>query len=490
MERTRRWAGTGAAGALALAIAGLAGGPGALAGAAVAAPAEVIEPEEARERAQQQTTAEALAAYHQARRALNYRDYRRAADLFRVARAGTPGSQLAVDAAYWEAFSLYRLGGADSYRLALEVLEAQRHEASETGRDAEELYLRIRAELAVGGDPAAVAAITRSASYDGSADAGPATISVGGAPIPVSDALGGFPGGAPNCTPTAHTVRIAELNAKRRVRDALVLPELRNVLLMRDECSAPLRRQAVLLAAQTEASGVGSLLVDVARNDPDPAVRSEAVFWLSRVQGEDVARALAELLADARDPGVRERAAFALSRHESPIARTALRAVITDEAADVETRLQAIDWLAADVPARDPAFLADAYVSVRSTRVRARIIDAVGSAREPWAAAWLRARLLDASEAADNRKAALFRFGQTAEGVRELVEVLHALEDRELKEYAVFVIAQRPGWEASRALLDVAGTATDAELRRVAVFWLEQRRDPTARAALAELGSK
>jgi len=488
MDRTQAWKRAGAVAALALAMAGLAGAPGPLAAAEAAAAA--IGPREGGERALQQTTAEALAAYNQARRALNYRDYRRAADLFRVARDGAPGSQLAVDAAYWEAFSLYRLGGAESYRRALAVLEAQWHDASETGRDAGELYVRIRAELAVAGDPGAVAAITRSAAYEDPAEAGPATISVGGQPTPVSDALGGFPGGAPNCTPTEHTLRIAELNAKRRVRDALVLPELRNVLSMRDECSAPLRRQAVLLAAQTEASGVGSLLVDVARNDPDPAVRSEAVFWLSRVQGEDVARALAELLVDARDPGVRERAAFALSRHESPIARAALRGVVADEAADVETRLQAIDWLAADVPARDPEFLADTYTSVRSARVRARVIDAIGSAGEPWAAEWLRARSLDASEAADNRKAALFRFGQTADGVQDLVAVLHALGDPELQEYAVFVIAQRAGWEASRALLDVARTTTDGELRSVAVFWLEQRRDPTARAALAELRSR
>jgi HEAT repeat protein len=439
------------------------------------------------EAAVQQSSEEALAAYTQARRALNYRDFQRAADLFRLARDGAPGSQLAVDAAYWEAFSLYRVGDVQAYRRALDVLEAQRHQASETGRDAEALYVRIRTELAMSGDPGAVAAITGSAGYGESAASGPATISVGGQPTPVSDALGGFPGGAPSCAPTEHTLRIAELSAQRRLRDALVLPDLRAVLFTRDECSAPLRRQAVMLAAQTEAAGVGDLLIDVARNDPDPAVRSEAVFWLSRVRGEDVARALAELLADARDPGVRERAAFALSQHASPIARSALRAVVTDEHVGLETRLQAVGWLAADAPVRDPEFLADAYLRVHHDRVRARVIEAIGAAGEPWAAEWLRARVLEPTEKPEHRRAALFRLGQTPLSVPDLLDVLAALDDPDLREYAVFVIAQRAGWQASRALLELARDAGGADLRDVAVFWLEQRRDPTARAALAEL---
>jgi hypothetical protein len=71
--------------------------------------------------------------------------------------------------------------------------------------------------------------------------------------------------------------------------------------------------------------------------------------------------------------------------------------------------------------------------------------------------------------------------------VPDLLDVLAALDDPDLREYAVFVIAQRAGWQASRALLELARDAGGADLRDVAVFWLEQRRDPTARAALAEL---
>jgi hypothetical protein len=37
-------------------------------------------------------------------------------------------------------------------------------------------------------------------------------------------------------------------------------------------------------------------------------------------------------------------------------------------------------------------------------------------------------------------------------------------------------------------LLDLARETENPELRDLAVFWLEQRRDPTALAALADLG--
>ena len=436
----------------------------------------------------QQVAAPTRAAYQQGREALNFGDLRRAADLFAVARDGAPGSRFAADAAYWEAFALYRLGGAEDYRRALEVLEAQRGSDAETGRDTEELYVRIRAALAMSGDPGAVAAITRSAEPTDPAAAAPATITVGGRSISVTDALGGFPGGAPACARGEHGVRIAELAALRRVRDELALPVLRNVLALRDECSAPLRRQAVLLTAQTETEEVGPLLVDVARHDPDPGVRAEAVFWLSKVPGDEIARALSEVLTAARDPAVRERAAFALSRHDSPVARQALQRLVTEESAAVQARLQAVDLLAADVPARDPAFLADAYADLESARVRLRVIEAVGFAGEPWAADWLRARALDPEEPADSRKAALFRLGQASASVQDLVAVLRGLETEELRGHAVFVVAQRPGWEASRVLLDLARETENPELRDLAVFWLEQRRDPTALAALADLG--
>ncbi|MEN8374032.1 MAG: HEAT repeat domain-containing protein [Gemmatimonadota bacterium] len=438
-------------------------------------------------RALQQTSPEIMVLYRQAREALNVGNYRRAAALFRVAGEGALDARLAADAAYYEAFALYRLGGVDNYRRGLAVLEQQRVGAAAPGRDTEELYVRIRSALAMAGDPGAVAAINRAAAAGETTGAGPATITIAGRPVALSDALGGFPGGAPLCSPAEHPVRIAELNALRRLHDELALPVLRGVLTMRDECSAPLRRQAVFLTAQTEAAGVGPLLVDVARYDPDPTVRAEAVFWLSSVDDPAVATALAELLRDAIEPSVRERAAFALARHDSPVARSALRGVVLDASADESIRLRAVGWLAADVPARDPAFLAEAYPDIDNPRLRGRVIDAIGLAGDPWAAGWLRERALDVSEHADLRKSALFRYGRVGTDTRDLVEVFGALETSELREHGVFVIGQRPGWEASRALLDIAREARTPELRDMAIFWLNQRQDPTAREALAEL---
>lgn len=426
------------------------------------------------------------ASYMEAREALNGRDYARAALLFRNARLGAPSTRVATDAAYWEAFSLYRVGGVDAYRRALATLES----AAAAGRDADELYIRIRTELALSGDPAAVAAITRSASLGQRSGTGPATISVGGRHTPVSDELGGFPGGAPACAPSEHTLRLADLNALRRVRGELALPVLRAVLLSRDECSALLRRHAVLLTVQTGAEGVADLLIDVARRDPSPDVRAEAVFWLSEVSGDEVTAALVEFLHDARDPAVRERAAFSLARHDSPIANEAIRALVADDEAPAEMRIRAVEWLAADLPVRDPEHLVDAYPGVAEPRVRDSVIKAIATSGEPWATTWLRERVLDDNEPDEVRKVALFRLGQTDIVVEELLEVYAALDSEPLREHAVFVIGQRPGHDASNALLRAARSARSGAVRNAAVFWLEQRRDPAALEALVALGMR
>ncbi|MGH7699795.1 MAG: hypothetical protein ACREMJ_04645, partial [Gemmatimonadales bacterium] len=76
--------------------------------------------------------------YRAAREALNRNDYQRAAELFQRLHEGHPRATYAGDALYWEAFSRYRLGGADELRRARERLRQQgeRYAAAGTRRDA------------------------------------------------------------------------------------------------------------------------------------------------------------------------------------------------------------------------------------------------------------------------------------------------------------------------------------------------------------------
>ena len=65
--------------------------------------------------------------YRQAQQAMNRGDYRRAASLFKDIPVKQPNSVYASDALYWEAFSLYRIGGTTELQEALAVLDPRKN---------------------------------------------------------------------------------------------------------------------------------------------------------------------------------------------------------------------------------------------------------------------------------------------------------------------------------------------------------------------------
>ncbi|HKV76398.1 MAG TPA: outer membrane protein assembly factor BamD, partial [Gemmatimonadales bacterium] len=114
--------------------------------------------------------------YRPAREALNKGDYRRASDLFRRIRTSYPKSVYAGDACYWEAFSLYKIGGTTELRSARSALDAQRakYATAATRGDAEALMARIQGELAKRGDSRAAESVTASANAVAAPAAAPA----------------------------------------------------------------------------------------------------------------------------------------------------------------------------------------------------------------------------------------------------------------------------------------------------------------------------
>ena len=66
-------------------------------------------------------------AWRQAQQAMNRGDYRRAASLFKDIPTKQPNSVYASDALYWEAFSLYRVGGTTELQDALAVLDQRKN---------------------------------------------------------------------------------------------------------------------------------------------------------------------------------------------------------------------------------------------------------------------------------------------------------------------------------------------------------------------------
>jgi hypothetical protein len=174
-------------------------------------------------------------------------EYRAAATRFTDVRSRFPTTRYFCDAAYFEAFSRYRLGTQADLRTAYTVLSGLGERCATASRraDVPELQARVDGALARLGDAAAADRVRRAASQ-----------------------------GQNICDREERTIRTEALSALAQVDPAAADPVLRSVLNQKDECSAPIRRQALALVARRNDAQSVALLAQSARNDPDRDTRT------------------------------------------------------------------------------------------------------------------------------------------------------------------------------------------------------------------------
>lgn len=399
--------------------------------------------------------------YQEARAALARSDNRQAARLFRRIVDEEPDSEYAPDALYWQAFSLYRVGGGDALDEALSALDLQRERYPDaaTRGDADALAVRIRGVLARGGD----------------ADAAQRVYEVAGA---TSD-----------CPDEESDVRIAAINALMEMDAERALPVLEKVLARRDECSATLRRKAVFIVAESESPRATDILLEVARTDPDAEVRGQAVFWLSEVDDERAVDALEQILQESNDDELREKALFALSENDSERAGEILRRYALDSGQPEEIREKALFWLAEREGGGDATFLRELYSRVESESLKEKILFAASESDDPSAIEWLFEIAGDAGQSIELRKKALFWAGESDVEVvgPRLLGLYDQVSEPELKDQLLFVYSELDTPAAIDALFRIARTERDPELQKKALFWLGESDDPRVAGFLEEL---
>jgi HEAT repeat protein len=398
--------------------------------------------------------------YRAARAALNANDYRLAAQRFREIRQRYPRSAYAGDALYWEAFALYRLGGSENLRAALQRLERQgrEHPSAGTRGDAGALSTRVRGELARLGDSEAAAQVTRQASR-----------------------------AAQSCPSEDEDARTAALNALLQMNSEQALPILSQVLARRDECSAPLREKAVFIISQKRAAETEETLLRVARTDPSADVREKAVFWLSQVPTDRAVAVLEQILRSSTDDGVREKAIFALSQHRSARASQLLRAAAEEDGLPDELREKAIFWLGQGQSADQSAFLKSLYGRLSSPDLKEKVLFSLSQQEGAENRRWLLELAANEREPLEMRKKAVFWAGQSGAALTELSELYDRLTTREVREQVIFVLSQRSEAAAVDRLIQIARSERDPELRRKAIFWLGQSEDPRVAQVLLEI---
>jgi len=459
--------------------------------------------------------------YKAGRNALNKNQYKTAADLFRQVRSRYPKSAYVPDSYYYEAFALYRTGSNADLRQAGSLLETQasKYPKAATAGDARELMSRIDAQLAQKGDAQAAERMSTTASAAAAPRAAPLPPTAMGGPLPPTGPMTSAPmapmapmtpmsasaGRAPraptaprepraprgpggdDCADEDDDVQMAALNGLMQMDAAKATPILQKVLARRDSGSVCLRRKAVFLIAQQETSNAESILLSVARNDPDPEVRSQAVFWLSQVNSPTAVAALDSILRSSKDPELQEKALFALSQQDSPRAKQLLRAYAAQESAPEDLREKAVFWLGQEGDTSSISFLRTLYGRTSNAELKEKILFAVAQSDNKTGQAWLLEVAQNPKESIEARKQALFWAAQNGASIASLSKLYVQLQDTELKEQLIFVLGQSSDPAAMTKLLDIARNDPDKELRKKAIFWLGQSNDPRAAQALESI---
>jgi HEAT repeat protein len=415
----------------------------------------------------QETAERDRAVWRAARESLRNEQYKKAQQQFADIIRNQPESRYVPESYYWRAYALYELGSHDELNQASESLQKlmQQYPEHRSVGEARELLVRVQGQLMnQHADRQAAESIYafleewEKENADRDEDKGRS-----------------------GCD----DMQLIAVQSLMQMNPQRALPLLRRVIEDHSKCPE-LREKAIFVVSQLDEPESMQLILDAARNDPNPAVREQAVFWLSQVNAPEAVEALRHIAHDRSDPGVQEKAIFALSQHDSPQAAQTLEEIARDANNSIDVREKAIFWLG---QRRDNVdFLMEIYGELQEPELREKVLFSISQTSSQRSGAWLRERALDANESRELRKKALFWLGQMGElSCTDLKTLYDEFQEREMREQLIFGLSQMNDSCATRTLIDIARSEKDPELREKAVFWLGQIGDDAALDYLEEL---
>jgi HEAT repeat protein len=471
--------------------------------------------------------------YKQAREVLSEEDYARAADLYGELVEKYAGSSYAGDALYWKAFALYRMGGTDELRQAVQVLNRQQEDYPEaaTQGDGLELSVRIHGELARRGDRESAQVVSFLASdgdlrvlseeewaasqkewaehqKEGSEQQRQLALSqvqleeaqrvlerdgtrtrvrfprasLDGRPIRIEELPEGEHGS---------DIRIEALNALVKMDPDRAIPAIRKVLARQDKENARLRREEVFIIARIKGAEADEMLMNAACNDTDLSVRADAVMMLSSVSSDKVIDTLEHLIRESDDLKIQENATVALYHHPSPRATVLLQSIAADAGLPREVRRQAITILGVLGEKRSletAAFLMNLYREVSAEPFKEDIVVAIGRFRTAETRQWTIDLIRNDKEIPRVRQTALSMLMSDPQvSTHDLVEIYNTVPEKELRKTAIWLLSRKEDPEATRKLLEIAREETDPEIRLEAIRWVGETNAPEAAELLEKL---
>lgn len=418
--------------------------------------------------------------YRVARDVLNRGDWGRAARMFADLQKNYPKSAYQSESQYWEAWARYKIGTTDELRTAAKILEPLASRISPSSNDGSgqkiyytsdgrrtsdndilALYARINGALAQRGDRDAAAKVEQAAKTQG----------------------------AP-CDREDIQVRTEALNALSQMDPSQALPILRRVIDRKDDCSAELRRNAVFILGRRSDADAQSILMSVAKSDPNMTVRTEAINYLSRIPGDAGVSALEEMLRSEQDERIQRAAVHALMASDNQRARASMRALIDRKEAPLNLRIEAISSFNSDRATNDDAaYLRGLYGKADNDQLKNAIVNAVsrmgGSENDQWVISVAR----NTNESSSVRSNALSRLSRSPTiTTGDLMKLYDASsESSEIRGRIITMLGGRKDPEATDKLIEIVRTSTVVNNRTQAIVALRDKKDPRATQALMDL---
>ena len=400
--------------------------------------------------------------YRAARELLSRSNYRSAAETFRLLSQKYPTSGYAPDGMYYEAFALYRIGGQNELRAALDILERQKARFPRHNNPDPGLATRIQGELANRGDRTAAAAVASAASAQGQ-----------------------------SCNREEMQVRIEALNALSRMNIDSTTPILRRVLGRRDECSVTLRRQAITLLGKNTDASTTELMIDVMKNDPSIEVRRAALSWLGSTPSERGSAALDEVLRSPKDEALHSSALRALASAQNPRSAQALRTLIERKEVSENIRGEAMTTLTRVDSANAGAYLRSIYPRLESRQLKSRALTAISRMRDAESQKWMLNFVRDTTEPVELRRSALSTLTRATTTTPADVGALYRnVPELELRTQIISSLASRKEPEAVDQLIAIYRATTDPKLQVQIINVLSRRDDPRTQKLLLEILNK
>ncbi|HET9530341.1 MAG TPA: HEAT repeat domain-containing protein [Blastocatellia bacterium] len=145
--------------------------------------------------------------------------------------------------------------------------------------------------------------------------------------------------------------------------------------------SSAMKEGAITLIADRGERQAIPVLIDIARNDPDPKLRRRAIRMLGSIEDDSVIDFLSEMAAKSSDSEIAHQAIRAIGDHESARALSSL-VQIARSSSDAELRAQAISMLGDREDQGSADALIQLYDVEKEEHVKEKIIDALGETEQ------------------------------------------------------------------------------------------------------------